>query len=145
MSVEQIAGQYQATPQTFGDGQTILVQVDEKGRIIVAGASGGTPIPVAGGPNYEAVAAGQSNQVLGPTGAVGDILDGILIVPATTSPGAVTISDGNDTPITIFTGGAGSVIALIPFFVPVGARCLNAGWKVTTGANVSVLGVGRFT
>lgn len=41
MSVEQIAGQYQATPKTFGDGQTVLVQVDAEGNLKTTG--GGTP------------------------------------------------------------------------------------------------------
>jgi hypothetical protein len=38
MPVEQIAGQYQATPQTFGDGGTIAVQVDASGNLKVVGA-----------------------------------------------------------------------------------------------------------
>ena len=102
----------------------------------------------ANGPDYESVAASQSDQILGATGAVGDRLDGVLIVPATLSPGAVSIKDGNGSAITIFTGGASSVLTLHPFFVPVGAVCVNAttpGWKITTGSNVSVLGVGSFT
>lgn len=100
------------------------------------------------GPHYETVAASQSAQTMGATGAVGDRLDGVLIVPATTSPGAVTIADGNGAAITIFAGGAGSVLSLHPFFVPIGAECVNAttpGWKILTGANVSAIGVGRFT
>jgi hypothetical protein len=39
---------------------------------------------------YETVAASSHDQVLGPTGATGDYLAGVLIVPATTSPGAVS-------------------------------------------------------
>lgn len=94
---------------------------------------------------YETVAASQTDQVLGGTGASGDYLDGVLIVPATTSPGAVQIQDGSGTEITIFTGGAGSVSNLVPFLVPVGA-CSRAGaWSVTTGANVSAIGIGMFT
>jgi len=94
---------------------------------------------------YETVAASQTDQALGGTGAAGDYLEGVLIVPATTSPGAVQIQDGSGTEITIFTGGAGSVSNLVPFMVPVGA-CSRAGaWSVTTGANVSVIGIGMFT
>lgn len=40
MPVEQIAGQYQASPQTFSDG-TIAVQVDAQGNLKTVG--GGTP------------------------------------------------------------------------------------------------------
>lgn len=105
-------------------------------------------LPVANGTHYETVAASQTDQILGATGAVGDYLAGVLIVPATTSPGAVSIKDGNGSAITIFTGGAGSIATLHPFFVPIGARTLagtTPGWKVTTGANVSAVGTGTFT
>lgn len=95
--------------------------------------------------HYETVAASQSDQVLGPTGAIGDALDGVLVVPATTSPGAVSIKDGGGSAITIFTGGASSVSNLVPFFVPIGARSAAGAWKVTTGASVSAIGVGNFT
>lgn len=93
---------------------------------------------------YETVAASQTDQVLGTAGAAGDTLDGLLVVPATTSPGAVSIKDGAGSAITVFTGGASSVPSLIPFPVPVGARSTGGAWKVTTGANVSVIAVGRF-
>lgn len=95
--------------------------------------------------HYETVAASQSDQALGPTGAKGDFLTGVLIVPATTSPGAVSIKDGGGSAITIFTGGATSVADLKPFFVPLGLMSTNGAWKVTTGANVSAIGVGRFS
>lgn len=100
------------------------------------------------GPDYETVAASQTDQILGSTGAVGDWLDGILIVPATLSPGAVSIKDGDGSSITIFTGGGASIMTLHSFYAPFGAVCVNTatpGWKVTTGANVSVICVGSFT
>ena len=37
MPVEQIAGQYQASPQTFVDGSTIAVQVDSAGNLKTSG------------------------------------------------------------------------------------------------------------
>jgi hypothetical protein len=94
--------------------------------------------------DYETVAASQTAQVLGGAGLVGDYLAGVLVVPATTSPGNVIIID-NATSITIFTGGASSVSNLVPFFIPVGAKSVSGAWKVTTGANVSVVAVGSFT
>lgn len=111
------------------------------------------PLPVtivSGGANvmgveYETVAASQTDQVIGATGAIGDLLAGLLIVPATTSPGAVSIKDGAGSAITVFTGGASSVSGLVPFFVPLGIKATGAGWKVTTGANVSAIAVGDFT
>jgi hypothetical protein len=93
---------------------------------------------------YETVAASQTAQVLGATGAIGDYIKGVLVIPATTSPGVVTLLDGA-TSIPIFVGGATSVADLKPFFVPLGMKCLGAGWKITTGANVSAIGIGDFT
>ncbi len=98
-----------------------------------------------GSGDYETVAASQSDQALGATGATGDYLAGVLIVPATTSPGAVSIKDGGGSSITIFTGGASSVSNLVPFFVPLGAKSAAGAWKITTGASVSAIGVGNFT
>lgn len=94
--------------------------------------------------DYETVAASQTNQVLGGTGAAGDYLAGILVVPATTSPGLIQIADGGGSAITVFAGGANSVGSLAPFAIPVGAISKNGAWKVTTGANVSVIAVGSF-
>jgi hypothetical protein len=97
-----------------------------------------------GGASYETVAASQTDQQLGGGGAVGDVLARVLIVPATLTPGAVSIKDGAGAPITIFIGGA--VVDLKPFLVDLGAvRSLAGGWKLTTGANVSALAIGGFT
>jgi hypothetical protein len=97
------------------------------------------------GTDYETVAASQTDQSLGATGAAGDYLGGLVIVPATTSPGAVSIKDGAGNAITIFTGGASSVSNLVPFQVPLGLKSAAGAWKVTTGANVSVIATGDFT
>lgn len=93
--------------------------------------------------DYETVAASQTAQVLGATGAAGDFLVGLLIIPATTSPGSVAILD-NATSITVFTGGATSVADLQPFYLPLGMKSVSGAWKVTTGANVSCIGIGKF-
>jgi hypothetical protein len=94
--------------------------------------------------DYETVAASQTDQMLGATGAIGDYLAGLLVIPATTSPGAVSIEDGS-TNITVFTGGADSVSNLVPFFIPLGIKSVSGGWEITTGSSVSVIGVGDFT
>lgn len=96
------------------------------------------------GTAYETVAASQTAQVLGATGAVGNYISGLLVIPATTSPGAIALLDGA-TSITVFTGGASSVSNLVPFFIPLGLYSVSGAWKVTTGANVSVIGIGNFT
>ena len=84
---------------------------------------------------YETVAASQADQVLGSSGAKADYLAGVLIVPATTAAGAVSIKDGSGSSITIFAGGATTALTtLIPFFVPLGAGSASGPWKVTTGS-----------
>jgi hypothetical protein len=93
---------------------------------------------------YETVAASQTAQVIGATGAAGDFICGLLVVPASTSPGNVLLLD-NATSITVFAGGAASVSNLVPFFVPLGMTSVSGAWKVTTGASVSVIAIGNFT
>jgi hypothetical protein len=93
---------------------------------------------------YETVAASQTAQVLGATGATGDYISGILVIPATTSPGNVLLLD-NATSITVFTGGASSVSNLVPFFIPLGMFSVSGAFKITTGTNVSCIGIGNFT
>lgn len=96
--------------------------------------------------DYETVAASQADQIMGATGAIGDYLAGVLIVPAQIDCGVVSIKDGSGSVITVFAGGATTnLVALIPFFVPLGIKCMGAGWKVTTGVGVSAIGVGNFT
>jgi hypothetical protein len=94
--------------------------------------------------DYETVAASQTAQVLGPTGAAGDYISGVLVIPESTSPGNVLLLDGA-TSITLFAGGSSSVSNLVPFFIPLGMLSVSGAWKITTGAAVSVIGVGNFT
>lgn len=103
--------------------------------------AGSTPI---GGGEYETVAASQTAQVGGATGGTGDYIEGVLLIPASTSPGAVSLLDGA-TSITIFAGGASSVGDLKPFAVPLGLVSVNGPWKLTTGANISAIVIGNFT
>lgn len=93
---------------------------------------------------YETVAASQTAQAIGATGATGDYIAGLLVIPATTSPGLVTLLD-NAISIPVFVGGASSVSNLVPFFIPLGLKSVSGAWKVTTGANVSVIASGNFT
>ncbi len=97
-----------------------------------------------GAGEYETVAASQTAQVLGATGGAGDYISGILVIPATTSPGNVLLLD-NATSITVFAGGASSVSNLVPFFIPLGMISVSGAWKLTTGSNVSCIGIGNFT
>lgn len=92
---------------------------------------------------YETVAASQTAQVLGATGAKGDHIKRLIIIPASTSPGAVALLD-DTTSINILPGGATSVTELKPMVVDLDLLSVNGAWKVTTGANVSVIAVGTF-
>jgi hypothetical protein len=96
------------------------------------------------GREYE-LAAASTTTVLGASGAAGDVLDCLLIIPATTSPGAVQIKDGAGAAVTVFTGGADSVSNLVPFPVPLGLAATGAGWSVIAGADVSALAAGDFS
>jgi len=95
--------------------------------------------------DYETVAASQTDQVLGGSGAIGDYLLRVAITPGTTSPGAVTVKDGGGSAITVFTGGASSVADLKTFFVDIGMTSKVGAWTMTTGANVSAIAIGNFT
>ena len=94
------------------------------------------------GYQYETVAASQTNQVMGATGAVGDYLKGVLVLPTTPAVGAVTVVDGANT-INLLSSGTLADIA--PFFVPLGLISVSSAWKITTGAALSVVGIGKFT
>jgi len=122
--------------------QNVTVSAED-GSVRLAVNANGSINAIAPG-TYETVAASQAAQILGASGAVGDYLQGLLVVPASTSPGNVIVLD-DATSITVFAGGASSVATLIPFFVPIGAFSVNGAWKVTTGAAVSVVAVGNFT
>lgn len=125
-----------------GSGNASAIAV---GKGIYAKLGTGVPITALPGQTYKTVAASQTAQVIQvTTGATGDLMNGLLVIPATTSPGNVLLLD-NATSITVFTGGASSVSNLVPFFIPLGALSVSGAWKVTTGASVSVVAVGKFS
>ena len=128
-----------------------MVIIDAAGKVL-----GGTaPLLVTIDPNSagivkddegQQVLAGANNVVLGTTGAAGDYFSHILVVPTTTSPGAITIRDGaTGTVRTYFAGGASSVTSLVSWAIPVRERSVTGGWHITTGANLTVQAVGNFT
>lgn len=99
-----------------------------------------------GGTDYESVAASATNQVMGAgSGATGDYLSHVTITPTTVSPGAVSIKDGSNAAIVVFAGGTDSVATLHPFTVAIGAKSGQGAWQISTGANVTAIGVGDFT
>jgi len=93
---------------------------------------------------YETVNLSSTAQVLGGTGAIGDYIEGVLVQPITTSAGTITLID-NVTSIELFTGGANSLVDLKPFYIPLGIVSASGPWKLSTGANVRCIAIGRFT
>jgi hypothetical protein len=153
---------YKASPPTLTDGMQTQPLVDSAGNAKVAlsgaGTAGtpaggvqsvqgagltGTPVNVRGtGTEYETVAAGQTAQVLGATGAAGDYLSHVVLQPAAVGAGTTTILDNATV---IFTYTAGTLADLRPITVPVNAFSVSGAWKITTGANMAAVAFGDFT
>lgn len=95
---------------------------------------------------YETVATAQTAQALGTTGAIGDYLDHIIIQPLTTGPGVVTVIDLTATGGTVYNYPGGTVGAdLSPITVMFQTVSNRGAWKITTGSNVNVTAIGRFS
>jgi hypothetical protein len=94
---------------------------------------------------YETVGASATAQVLGATGATGDYLAYVEVFPGTAGCGVVTILDNASTWGTFAGGGTTALPSLVPFRIDVGAYSTSGAWKITTGANVTAVGVGKFT
>lgn len=93
---------------------------------------------------YETVAASQTDQMMGPTGAIGDKIEAILVIPSATTVGAISIEDGA-TNTTVYAGGTVSA-DLKPFVIPLfNIASVSGGWEVTTGAGCSCIVFGDFT
>lgn len=88
---------------------------------------------------YETVAASQTAQVLGATGAQGDYLDKVIVTVATAATSAVALLDGvTSIPLV----AANTPIGV--YIIPVGARSATGPWKLTTGAGATAIGIGDF-
>jgi hypothetical protein len=96
--------------------------------------------------DYVAVAAGVTTAAVG---SIGCYLEGVTVVPGSTSAGAVTILDGSTAIVTIPTlagTGTGTQVQA-PYFVHLGIRATNTstGFKITTGTSVTVVAIGKFS
>jgi hypothetical protein len=92
---------------------------------------------------YEAVAASQTDQVMGATGAVGDFLARVVVSVVTAATGSVSIKDGAGSAIPLTTGAA--TLPLGCTTIDLGIRATGAGWSITTGAGATAIGIGNFT
>ena len=119
----------------------LIAQLNVNGRALPAGSA---PV-VLNSQTYKPCPA-SATTTLGATGATGDYLDGVLIVPSIAAPGAVQIQDGAGTAMTVFAGGATVALpTLAPFYIPIGAVSAAGAWKVITLAGCTAIGIGNFT
>lgn len=115
------------------------------GGTVAAGTAGAPAVIIDQYAQYETVAASQTAQALGATGATGDYLAGVLVFPGTAGCGVVTVLDNATTIGTFAGGGTTALPSLVPFIIPFGLFSVSGAWKLTTGANVTAVGIGRFT
>jgi hypothetical protein len=109
-----------------------------------AAPSGSAPVVLAK-QGYQAVAASTTATLQVSAGATGDYFDGVLIVPSSLSPGAVSIKDGAGSAIPIFAGGASSLTTLHSFYVPITAVSAAGAWSITTGSSLTAFATGNFS
>jgi hypothetical protein len=91
---------------------------------------------------YEHVAASQTAQVLGGTGAVGDYLHRLICTVSTAATSAVTILDGSTSHV-ILPNSVGGGLGV--YVIDVEAASASGAWKITTGAGVEVIAIGIFS
>ena len=89
---------------------------------------------------YETVAASQTAQVLGGSGAVGDYLHRIVVTVTTTGTSTLSVLDNSTTVLTMAANTPVGVYSL-----EINAASASGPWKITTGAGVTVMAVGFFT
>jgi hypothetical protein len=94
------------------------------------------------GYQYETVAASQTTQMLGASGAAGDYLHRLIVTVNTAATSTVTLTDGV-TAIPIVPALIGSGVGVVD--IELNMASLTSGWKVTTGAGVTVVAVGLFS
>lgn len=92
---------------------------------------------------YEHVAAGQTAQVLGGTGALGDYLHRIICTVSTSATGNVVLFDGAGVSHTILPALCGTGINT--YNIELGSISKFGSWRITTGAGVEVLAIGIFS
>jgi hypothetical protein len=89
---------------------------------------------------YEHVAASQTAQVLGTTGATGDYLHRLVITVGTAATSTVSLLDGATSHVLV---SANTPIGV--YSIEMNTFSKTGAWKVTTAAGVEVLAMGNFT
>lgn len=134
------------TGATGTGAQRVTVSTDQATNAGAALVKGGVGV-VNGGSFYQHVAASQTGAVLQTsTGAIGDYLSHCVIYPSTTAAGSVTVFDNANAAATnVIEFVTGTLSNLAPIAIPVGAVSTAGAWKVTTGANETVVCYGKFS
>lgn len=133
----------QAYTVSQGTKSPAYMKVDVRTLVLGSEDSTSGVIKTEGQYEYETVAAGQTDQVMGSTGAAGDYLEKLVITVGTAASAAVSIKDGTGSAIPIMPNSPGGGVGV--YVVPLSIISMDAGWKVTTGAGSTVVAVGRFT
>ena len=89
---------------------------------------------------YEHVAASQTAQVLGATGATGDYLHRLVITVGTAATSTVSLLDNTTSHVLVAANTAIGV-----YSIEINTFSKNGAWKVTTGAGAEVIAIGNFT
>ena len=89
---------------------------------------------------YEHVAASQTAQVLGTTGATGDYLHRLVITVSATATSTVSLLNNTTSHALVAANTAIGV-----YSIEINTFSKNGAWKVTTGAGAEVIAVGNFT
>jgi hypothetical protein len=83
---------------------------------------------------------------LGATGALGDILRRVVVIPtATAAVGTVSIKDGSGTAIVIYNGGTLADQKPTEIELQTLSRTGVGQWSIICGANVTALVTGKFS
>jgi hypothetical protein len=91
---------------------------------------------------YETVAASQTGQVLGGTGAKGDYLHRLITSTSVALTSTVTWIDGATSIVIHPAGGAGGLGAES---LEMNMASVSGAWSITTGAGCKVIAVGIFS
>lgn len=90
---------------------------------------------------YETVALSQTDQVLGVTGAKGDILERLIVQVTTAATSTVSIKDGSGSAMIVVAPNTPLGTYTLTFGIP----SLAGAWKVTTLAGATVFAIGQFS
>ena len=119
-----------------------MTHINETQLVSIVGAPDGDGNVITGGGisinqqfGYEIVAASQTAEPLGTTGAAGDFLHAVIVQANT---GTITILDGATTFFVIPASTAVGTMYVVD-------AVATTGWKITTPASTSAIGIGDFT